>query len=120
MRNKALGINSAIMRIINVEINVCIVTTYMSELIIVGSSDFKIGSSILAITEPYNTNAILFPISIVPKNVEGSFINLEIINADNVPFFLSSSILNLLEVKKAISTPEKNADKINETKIITI
>ena len=61
------------------------------------------------------TSAILLPKSNAPKRRDGYFMNTANILADKRPLFLSSSIFNLLELTKAISIPEKKAEKIKDT-----
>jgi len=57
------------------------------------------------------TNAILKPISVVPKNIDLLCKKRESILPDDEPCFFRSSILNLLEEINAISIPEKKAIK---------
>jgi len=117
-RNRALGINSAVNRIMRVAMMVCNIRTMDSEL--------KIGPKALIINEfkafaiaiPKITRATLLPSNNVPNILEGFLTKNPRIFADNSPFFLSSSILSLLELIKAISIPEKNAEKTSA--IITI
>ena len=54
--------------------------------------------------------ATLIPTNMVQINRDGDFTKKESSFAENFPCLLSSSILNLLEDKKAISTPEKKAE----------
>ena len=61
---------------------------------------------------------MLFPNSNAPSRREGCLTKDASILADNRPLFLSSSIFNLLELTKAISIPEKKAEKNKD--IITI
>jgi len=63
------------------------------------------------------TSAILFPTSMVAIKREGCFVK-KLTSAANAFFcFLSISVLSLLEETKAISIPEKNAEKITETRM---
>jgi len=96
----------------SVDIKVCISKTKTSELII-----FEIGgSSIFAIANPYITNDILFPTSIVA--IYCSELDEKIFNilAVIVPFCFSTSKLILFDDTNAISIPEKK----NENTIVII
>jgi hypothetical protein len=66
------------------------------------------------------TNAKLLPISIVAIYWPGLSVKSLIILDPNTPCFLSSSMRSLLEAIKAISIPEKNADRIMARRIIRI
>ena len=69
---------------------------------------------------PYTTRAMLFPVNIVAINFEGELVNF-FNKAEKNPFcFFSISRLILLDETKAISIPEKNAEKIIEINIINI
>ena len=61
---------------------------------------------------------MVLPISIVAINFLGLRVKIEIIPEDLDLCFLSNSILSLLDEIKAISIPEKNAEKIKQ--IITM
>jgi len=78
-----------------------------------GKRLIRTGSRILAITIPYITKEILFPNSKAPMNLEGVFEKSDSILAENIPLPLSSSILSLFELEKAISIPEKKAEKMS-------
>jgi hypothetical protein len=55
---------------------------------------------------------MLFPTSMEAMNNFGLEVKVEIIEAPKTPCFLSNSIFNLLEVRKAISIPEQKAQAI--------
>jgi hypothetical protein len=114
----ALGINSPVMSIMRVEMTVCRIRI-MNPVGMAGTNQAMIiGSRILAIAIPYTTRAILFPKSNAPRTLEGSLKKTDRIFAEKRPLFLSSSILSLFELTKAISNPEKKAEKIRD--IMTI
>ena len=60
---------------------------------------------------------MLLPTSVVAINFEGSLIKRDKIRAGKKPWLLSNSMRNLLLVKKAISSPAKNADDNNDNMI---
>jgi hypothetical protein len=66
------------------------------------------------------TSEKLLPISIVAIYWPGLSVKSLIIFDPKTPCFLSSSIRSLFEVTKAISIPEKNADRIIARSIIRI
>ena len=78
------------------------------------------GSASFAKKIPYKTKAILFPTNIVEIYCPGLLINKLMVFEDAEFCFLSSSTLSLLADTKAISIPEKNAEKIKEKIIISI
>ena len=106
IRKIAFGINSATTNIINVEIMVCTIIKRKAE----GIISFRLNSKICAISIPYTTKAILFPISILTIKFDSCFVKMEIIFEVKLLDFLSSSNFNLLADIKAISMPEKKAD----------
>ena len=65
------------------------------------------------------TKAVLFPISIAAINQAGLLEKKDKILALKSPFLLSNSILSLLDEIKAISMPEKKAEKEREITAIT-
>ncbi len=67
---------------------------------------------------PYITREILLPTSMVAMNSPGLLVKNEIILEPKAPCFLSSSIRSLLDEIKAISIPEKKAEKRIETNMI--
>jgi hypothetical protein len=69
-----------------------------------------IGSTSLAMCKPYITSATLLPMSMVDKNIPGLCTKRSIIRAGMGCFFLLSSSKSLLELKNAISQPEKKAE----------
>jgi hypothetical protein len=110
-----LGRNSAVNKIIIVEIKVWVIRIADSLLI----KCLIAGSSNLAIESPYITRAMLLPTSIVAINCEGFARNIDIILDENSPCFRFNSRRNLLDARKAISMPEKKAENINVMIIIT-
>jgi transcription antitermination factor NusA-like protein len=68
--------------------------------------------------KPYRTNETLLPSSIAVINRDGFFNSLEKNRKAYIPLFLSTSIFNLLAEIKAISIPEKKAEKIKDRRII--
>lgn len=62
---------------------------------------------------------MLLPSSMVPKYCVGFLLKCDKILADKLPCLLSNSMRSLLEVIKAISSPEKKADVNVAIKIIT-
>jgi hypothetical protein len=111
-----LGRNSATNRIIAVEIMVLSIRIKRSE----SMSGDSTGPRMLEKTNPYITSEILLPISIVAMYWPGLSVNNFIIFDPKTPCFLSSSIRSLLEVTKAISIPEKNAESTIARSIIRI
>jgi len=57
------------------------------------------------------TKAILFPISILARKLDSSLEKTAIVLEINDPEDLSNSNFNLFDETKAISTPEKKAEK---------
>ena len=102
-----LGRNSAVNNIIKVEIIVWMIRIVESDSVNIRMN----GSSTNAITIPYITNAILFPINMVTMYCPGFWVNIEITLEDNDPCFLSISSRNLFDETNAISIPEKKAEK---------
>ena len=108
-----LGRNSATNRIIAVEMAVLIIRTRRSDSI----RGFRSGLKVAEKTRPYITRAELLPISIVAIYCPGLSVNIFNIPDPYALCFLSSSMRSLFEVTKAISIPEKNADRIIASKI---
>ena len=63
---------------------------------------------------------MLFPTNMDPINLLGFLKNEAIKRLDRVPFFLFTSTSNLLAEIKAISDPEKNADRISDMTMTNI
>ena len=76
------------------------------------------GSRRLAAEIPKITKAILFPKRSIAMKWDSSLKNVPKILPLIVPFDLSNSTFNRLEEMKAISIPEKYAEKISVIKII--
>jgi hypothetical protein len=76
------------------------------------------GSAIFAKKIPYITNATLLPTNIVDIYCPGLRVKIDIIPDELDCCFRSNSIFSLFADTKAISIPEKKAEKIRETKII--
>ena len=110
-----LGRNSATKRIKAVEINVFTISRRRSD----PMNGSRAGLIISAKTRPYITRATLLPISIVAIYWPGLSVNILSIPEPNTWCFLSSSILRRLDVTKAISIPEKNAERTTARSIIT-
>ena len=114
IRKRVFGRNSARNSIMTVEMMVCRTRITDSEPV----NWLIIGSRSKAIRIPYNTSAILLPTSIVAMYWLGFVVKIVIILDPNAPCFLSSSIRSLLEDTKAISIPEKNAEKSKKINMI--
>lgn len=102
------GRNSAISKIMAVEMIVLRISTAISDPI----NGISKGLRSLEKNNPYITRAMLLPISIVAMYWPGLRAKILIISDPKAPCFLSNSILSLFEVTKAISIPEKNAERI--------
>ncbi len=62
---------------------------------------------------------MLFPSSNAPINLDELLLKKEMILADSRPLLLSISILRVLELTKAISIPEKKAERMSVIKMIS-
>jgi hypothetical protein len=107
----AFGINSPTTRMSIVEITVWISKIQKAVFKITGKVVIKSGSKASAIAIPNITSAMLLPNNIDPINRVGILFSSDKILPDTRPLFLSTSIFSLLELIKAISEPEKNAEK---------
>jgi hypothetical protein len=108
------GRNSATKRIIAVERNVLIIRISSSDPI----KGVRRSPRILEKTIPYITSEKLFPISIVAMYCPGLLVKSLTIFEPNTPCLLSSSMRSLFDAIKAISIPEKNADRTIAIRII--
>lgn len=77
----------------------------------------RFSSNNSAISKPYITKAMLFPISMFIIKRDSSFVKIDMILEVKLLDFLSNSNFNLLDETKAISMPEKNAEN-NSVRII--
>ena len=116
MMNIVLGRNSATRRITPVDIIVLRIRTRRSD----RKSGVSRVPSNLEKNNPYITSAMLLPISMVAMYWPGLLVNVLIIRDPETPCFRSSSIRSLFEVTKAISIPEKNAEKKIARSMISI
>lgn len=80
---------------------------------------FNCPSNNSAISKPYITKAILFPISIFTIKRDSSFVKIDMILEVKLLDFLSNSNFNLLDETNAISIPEKKAEN-NSVRIIKV
>ena len=102
-------------RIIRVEMRVWISRTVASEPF--PRADLMGSSKRPANAIPYMTRAILFPTSMVAIYLEGCLRKYETIPERNFCCLRSISIRNLLDETKAISIPEKKAEKTMEIRM---
>ena len=66
---------------------------------------------------PTQTIDIVDPITVVPKNQEGCFVNNDMTRPETLPRLLSNCICNLFETRYAVSMVEKKKAKISEIMI---
>ena len=106
--NKVFGKNSPVTRMMSVDMMVWIKTKANSLLMIPANNCF---SMISAIRIPYMTRAILFPTNMVEIKLFGFLKKMDKMRVVILPSLRSISNRSLLAETKAISIPEKNAEK---------
>lgn len=82
-----------------------------------GNRVVSIGVNRSTVKAPTQTIDIVDPITVVPKNQEGCFVNNDMTRPETLPRLPSNCICNLFEMRYAASMVEKKKAKISEIMI---